>query len=557
MSSEIYVGLSGVLAARKAIVTVGQNVANATTPGYARREVSLSGRGWSVASAESAEGGVSIEQVRRIKDMFLQGRLLTYTGGLERSQTLNRYLAEIESLTQEPSDRGIGAALEDFFNQWQALAVRPEDPTARTALLLGAEHLAQQLSSLRQSLVEMRCAILQDTAAAVAQVNALAAQLAGNNQVLSQSVGPESSPLGLEDERDRILTELARLIGAVNISPGEAASVRVGGSLLVDGADHFEIAPPADYNSGLTATTGGASGPLEPTSGKIAALLELNRELIPSYIRRLDELAAGLIRAINDLHAQGIAQTGRFTELTAAYRVQDLDGDGDAANDPLARAGLPFAPQAGTLRINIVDQATGLADAQSLAVDPATQSLSDLAASLDALDNLSASVVDGRLRIAAAPGYGFDFSADQGTDLLAALGLNAFFQGRDASDIRVAERLADHPELIAAGRTTDAGDGSNAAAIAGLRYQAAGGETLPEFWRRLVTELGALSASAQNSEASIQATVNVLHDQEQSLSGVSLDEEAAKLLQYQQMYSACARYLATISRLNELLLQYL
>ena len=50
--------------------------------------------------------------------------------------------------------------------------------------------------------------------------------------------------------------------------------------------------------------------------------------------------------------------------------------------------------------------------------------------------------------------------------------------------------------------------------------------------------------------------VDTLTQQEQSISGVSLDEEAANMLQYQQLYQASAHYLSTVSQLMKSLLSY-
>jgi len=559
MSSDFSIGLSGVLAARQAILTVGQNIANASTPGYARREVQFTGNSWDIAAAQGGEGGVRVDGTIRVKDMFLTARLHNYSADLASRETTQRYLSEIEALLQEPGENGIAAAIEGFFNQWQALARRPEDATERALLLEMAQNLCERLSELRSSLSEMRVGIQQELAGAVTDVNTRTAELARVNQLILQAGGGSGSSLALQDRRDRILAELADLVGATNMDPaGATARVAINGSMLVDGTTQLDLLPPSNPDETVTVSAGSGSGPVYPTGGKIAALLDLSRALIPQYISRIDEMAAALVKSVNILHSQGISGEGRFTDLTSAWAAEDVNGDGDPSNDPLASAGLPFVPQAGILRVNVTDDSTGLTVTHEIEIRPGTQTLADIAAAFDAIDNITASVSGGKLRIVSQAGYSFDFCADQGTDVLAALGLNAFFQGSDASDMALAERLVGHPERIAAGRSTDSGDGSNAAAIADLRYAAAvGGATLPELWRSFVADVGVASAAANSAVETLGSMVNLLQDQEQGMSGVSLDEEAAKLMQYQQMYSACARYLSTISRLTDLLVQYL
>ena len=110
-----------------------------------------------------------------------------------------------------------------------------------------------------------------------------------------------------------------------------------------------------------------------------------------------------------------------------------------------------------------------------------------------------------------------------------------------------------------AGRTSDAGDNQNAIAIADLRYAGVVGEgntTVSDYWQSLVTEIGNASANQKTSSETLNSLVSILKAQEQSLSGVSLDEEAAKLLEFEQMYQACAKYLNAVSEMTETLLQY-
>ena len=54
-----------------------------------------------------------------------------------------------------------------------------------------------------------------------------------------------------------------------------------------------------------------------------------------------------------------------------------------------------------------------------------------------------------------------------------------------------------------------------------------------------------------SSDQSSQAVLQQLQDQRGSISGVSLDEEAANMTQYQQAYDAAARIVTTINQMME------
>jgi flagellar hook-associated protein FlgK len=65
----------------------------------------------------------------------------------------------------------------------------------------------------------------------------------------------------------------------------------------------------------------------------------------------------------------------------------------------------------GEVQVRITDTATGETVRHSVAIDPSTDTLDDVAARLDALTGVKASVIDSRLHLESEPGYHFDFSA--------------------------------------------------------------------------------------------------------------------------------------------------
>jgi flagellar hook-associated protein 1 FlgK len=101
---------------------------------------------------------------------------------------------------------------------------------------------------------------------------------------------------------------------------------------------------------------------------------------------------------------------------------------------------------------------------------------------------------------------------------------------------------------VGAATSSNIGDNSNTFALidslAALTFN--GGTTsLSNVANNLVSQVGVLTQQAQ-SNASAQKSVNQsATDTRNNLSGVNLDEEAAKLVQYQQAYSACAQLIQT------------
>jgi len=149
-------------------------------------------------------------------------------------------------------------------------------------------------------------------------------------------------------------------------------------------------------------------------------------------------------------------------------------------------------------------------------------------------------------------GDNFDVDAFADTDtsgLLAAAGINTFFLGSNASDIAVCSDITATPSRIATGLGADMTDNANALRMEGLKEQAITSLnrlTPGEFYRCLVTDIGQQVSVKQMRRDNIQVIVQELDNQQSEISGVDINEEAARLLIFEQMFKAMAKYLTTI-----------
>ena len=159
---------------------------------------------------------------------------------------------------------------------------------------------------------------------------------------------------------------------------------------------------------------------------------------------------------------------------------------------------------------------------------------------------------DNRLRLTASPGAEFTFKEDS-SSTLAALGVNTFFQGRSTADIAVNSVLRTDRRFLAAATSNLPGDGTNAGRIAALGETtgaaALSGVTIMDFYRNLVAETAVAGAAARSATEAADVIVAALTAQRESVSGVSLDEEAINLLRYQRAFQASARYVQMVDRL--------
>ncbi|HTA91970.1 MAG TPA: flagellar basal body rod C-terminal domain-containing protein, partial [Polyangiaceae bacterium] len=123
-----------------------------------------------------------------------------------------------------------------------------------------------------------------------------------------------------------------------------------------------------------------------------------------------------------------------------------------------------------------------------------------------------------------------------------------------ARAISLSADVAGHPERVAAASSaaTTPGGSDNAAALSGLSTQtiASGNtETASDAYGDLVGNVGELRASSQRNVTTQTAVQQQAQTMQQSLSGVSLDDEMVALTKYQNAYGAASKVLNTVDQM--------
>ena len=136
------------------------------------------------------------------------------------------------------------------------------------------------------------------------------------------------------------------------------------------------------------------------------------------------------------------------------------------------------------------------------------------------------------------------------------LGLNSFFEGSNASDIRLSSDVSNDPSRISSGRSNDSADGSNAKRILELRDMAlVNGElSLEDHLDRTTTSIAIEVNVLNDLETDLVSFQNILSRERESISGVDPNEEMIEMLKYQRSFQAAVRVITTIDEtLSELM----
>jgi flagellar hook-associated protein 1 FlgK len=564
LGSALQIGRSGLLANRAAIEVTGHNIANVSTPGYHRQTVNLTPlQGSEVGNGLFLGRGVQLENIVRQISSSLESRIRGTISDGAASQVRKDVLSQIEAIENEFTDVDLSTNLSEFFDAWSELANTPDDFAARTLVVEQGAKLASFIQDLRGNLVGVREQINQSLRDSVTAANDLLSRIAEVTRRIGVTEGGLGGANSLRDERDQLLNQLA---GYMDISIVEhdngMTDVFVGSTPLVLNGESRGLTLKQDTANGQTIFTVAVAQdgtPVNPASGSIAGLLEAREQDINGAIDALDDFARELIHQVNRIHTQGQGLTG-FQSVTGAAIVQDHDAALNSQD-----AGLGIVPTHGSFQIHVTQTATGQRTASTINIDldgidaDNDTTLNSLVAELNAIDGVNASITnDGKIKIESS-GNGFELSfSDDTSGVLASLGVNTFFTGSSAVDVAVNSVVRLDSRHVSAAANHVPGDNSTAQAIAAMRttpLSDLGGISITEMWNRHVEEYAVRLGQAQSQAQTDEIVRSNLESQQQSISGVNLDEEAINLLGYQRAYQGTARFLSVVDELMQTLMQ--
>ncbi len=557
IQSVLDIGQWALHAQQLGMAVTAHNVANVNTQGYSRQRLILEPATPENYQPGQIGRGVRAASIERIYDRFLGIQLRGELSAKGSLQAQSSYYKQLESILSGLSDTDLGSELRAFWSAWEELSVHPEGTTERVAVREAAVQVSSRIRGLRDKLVGLQEQLNRSVRLSVDRVNELASQISELNLQIKRSEGSGQNANDLRDMRDKALDELASLMEVQYWETEDGFSVvGSGGVALVEGPNHWSLTT-------QTADTGleqvfwqSPSGVLVPMTDKIRAgsiggMLRLGQEVVSRELDRLQSLSQELIWSVNGQLATSSGKSP-FTSLW-----------GQAVSDPsrpLSDSGLSFGDRIrdGEIHIWLYDEGnppTALGAIQVSVVAGST-SLQDLVDQIQSHPSnggrLQASVsAEGKLILDASEGFGFAISQDT-SNALAALELNTLFTGSGSQDIRVSEAVMQDARLIGAGRVQDADGtftpGDNKAALDVLALRDApllDGESLERAWATAVSGLGVEASGAYRVADYQDQVVEQLEQQRSSTSGVNLDEEMIKLLEYQWAYQAAARLIQT------------
>ncbi len=571
LTGSLYIGRSALAASQLALQVTGNNLANASTPGYTRQVARLIPTGAGVDSSGLSLGrGVQVQHVRRQIDQALQTRLEDAVSREQGALLDRQILSQVEAILNELSGSDLSSELGRFFNAFSEVANNPSATETRAVAVEQGVALAGFVRGLRSDLEVTRSQIDAQLDSATRRANDILGEIASLNIEIARSEQGQGVANEMRDHRDGLIRELSELMDVTTIEqPNGAIDVLVGSTTLLTGnrsrgVEFYEETVGGKLQVSVRVKSTGETLPL--TTGRMGSLLVQRSGTVERTIEELDRVTANLIHEVNRIHSSG--EPGRpLTDTTGWRRVASGD-QGLAFNDPsnASFTKLAVLPTNGSFTVYVRDGSGGTTatrievdldgiDSTGAAGFGDDTSLADLQAMLNAVPNLNAQITaGGQLRVFTDAGYSVSFGDDT-SGALAVLGINTYFEGDNASNIGVRQELQSDPLRLVAGTATS----SNGAALAlsGLRdapVTGLGGLSLTNSWLKTVERIGSEGASSGVRASAASLVRENLQAQRDGVSGVSVDEESINLLTFQRQYQGAARFITVVDELMQTLL---
>jgi flagellar hook-associated protein 1 FlgK len=449
--------------------TVQNNVANASTPGYAKQRLNLIALPFDPAGGTT--GGVVAGKLVSARNEFAEQAVRQQTSGMGYQQQLVDSLTAIQSNFDISGNQGIPAALNNLLQSFSAWGATPDNQAARQTVVDRATDLAQSFQLASSKVSAQAHDAEQQISQTVGKVNQLVGEIQGYNQIAMQGNKGDGA---LATRMHAALDELATLVDAHGTfqSDGTVTLVLNGQTPLLIADRQFKITsslyqpqepPPTNANSPANVRIQGADGrdiTSNTTGAQLGALLHLRNQILPTLI--------------GDAY-----QPGDLNVMAKQFadRVNQLLTSGNITDGPPAQPGVPLFTY---------DTNNATNTAASLSVDPSVTP-----AQLAAINPGPPEVSNG-----------------------VPLALSAM-----ASPVQDADR------------------------INGVSYS--------QFFGQLAGRIGTALNEATNNQDVQGSLLAQAKDIRQQQQGVSLDEEAVILMQFQRAYQAASKLVTLLDQLTQ------
>ncbi|MBI5893022.1 MAG: flagellar hook-associated protein FlgK [Deltaproteobacteria bacterium] len=536
---------TGLMTAQTAIQVTANNIANVNNPDYKRQRVNMSSASMILSGGTIIGTGVAVDGIERVYDRFLQLQIYNSKSSLGRYSKEEYVLSRLEAVFNDLEGYGLTNVLNEFFNAVQDTANDPTSYAARVALLGKGDTLAARINGMESRIRQQTSDINKEISGKVSDVNNLASQVASINQEILKAESSGGTANDLRDKRDALIKSLSEYIDitVLDNNDGQKTILAAGGNPLVESAFSAAMGVRADANNDgnydvvFPDVTGGYTDITDNiSSGSLKGLINTRDNTFTPSFTKLKTIAASITKEFNEIHRAGYGLDGStgndfFNALTPDVTANSTNTGGAL----VTTSGIINLSQ-----VTLSDYEIRFTSSTTFSiVDTTNNTVISTGAAYTSGANID---FDGiRVVITDTPGTpqaGDVFKVSITKNAAMNFGVSL----TDANKFAAATQAAALP-----------GDNRNALALAALKDDSTvlsnGTATFSTYYASIVADIGTKAQDSSRNASFQDVVVNQMENNMDSVSGVSMEEEAANLVKYQYAYQAAAKIITVVDDL--------
>ncbi|OTQ56598.1 flagellar hook-associated protein FlgK [Gilliamella apis] len=528
-NSLMNTGISGLNTAQNMLNVISNNISNAHTVGYNRQQQILRQANGTKYNFGFVGNGVAVSSVNRAYNSFVVGQLRQSQSQNGSIKAYYNELSKVDNLLAE-NENSISSQLNNLFTSLNKLSSNAGDAATKQTVISDLTSLVSQFNKTELNLKNQIANINTELTNNIDKVNTYTQQIADLNQKIAklQAVSGGHEPNSLLDERDQLVTELSELIGITVTEQNGQYNISLSNGLsLVQGAstNQLSVQPSASdpaLNTIIYTHNSGATQELTSqniASGRLNGLLAFRDGPLLEARNQLGLLALNLAERFNEVHTSGVDVNGDAGEKLFDYHkptsIANSKNQGNATVKMDYNSVTEVKASDYKIEFNGNDWVvTRLSDNQQI-----TPQVSDGKLVFDGLS----------IEITGNAVAGDSFLLKPVADVASSLQL-----------------LVKDVNKLATGINDDengSGDNRNVAKLLDIQNEKLvnGTKTLNSAYTSLVSYVGSETQTAKISAQSSQNITQEIYEQNQSISGVNIEEEYISMQVYMQYYQANAK----------------
>lgn len=322
----IEIAKTGLFMSQKQLNLTGHNISNVNTAGYTRQRIisqSIDPHGvmmrWAPMENGRVGGGVRLQTLERIRDSFIDREIRRENAAGGKLAMQEDTLLYIESIFNETSSASLSKALAEFINSFQNLQANTASAALRTDVRTKTITFTETLHVYYKKLEETQKSMDENMKETSSRINDLLDMITDfDKQIYRYEISGEKAN-DLRDKRDMLLDELSTLIDIrYEEVDGKLKVTTSSGQPLVNHADAYHLSAVKNAATGFVDIFlvnrddhSAVVDALNYSGGEMEGYRRMrdgnttNDYGIPYIMQQLDDLAKGLVDAINLQHRQG------------------------------------------------------------------------------------------------------------------------------------------------------------------------------------------------------------------------------------------------------------